>query len=245
MTDASKTRFSRSTDRDFAARHHHTNHERPAMPHFLPPLPLITAFGLATLVLAITPGPDMALFISRTLNYGRSHGLMSVAGAISGLIVHSLLAAFGISLLLANAPAAFLGLKIMGALYLLWLALRALRAGENLSLDRFRPKPPSLYQTYLTGLGINLTNPKIVLFFLTFLPQFISVDDPHASAKLLFLSAEFIIISLPIVALIVILANSIASVLINSARARKILNWSFAAVFATFAATILTLEYRR
>ncbi|HHS83286.1 MAG TPA: LysE family translocator [Devosia sp.] len=215
------------------------------MPHFIPQLPVIAAFGLATLVLAITPGPDMALFISRTINHGRIHGLMSVAGAISGLFLHSLLAAFGISLLLATAPAAFLALKITGALYLLWLALRALRAGESLSLGQGRKKPPSLLKTYLTGLGINLTNPKIILFFLTFLPQFVSASDPDASAKLLFLSAEFILISVPVVCVIVLLAHSIAAVLINSARARKILNWSFAAVFATFAATILALESRR
>ncbi len=215
------------------------------MPHFIPDLPVILTFALATLILAITPGPDMALFISRTINHGRAHGVASVFGAVSGLLIHTLLAAFGVTLLLLLAPAAFLVLKIAGALYLFWLAVQAIRTGGGLTLQKAGKTVPSLKQSYLTGLGINLTNPKIVLFFITFLPQFIDAADPDASAKLIFLGVEFLAISVPIILLVVLLADWAGQVLTRSRLARKLLNWSFAAVFASFAIAILATEARR
>lgn len=214
------------------------------MQNFIPDITTLLAFALAAIVLAITPGPDMALFISRTVNYGRAHGIAAVFGATTGLFVHIGLAAFGISLLLIAAPTAFLALKIVGALYLLWLAIQALRQSGGLSLTAKAKRPPTVWQSYLTGIGINLTNPKVVLFFVTFLPQFVSRADPHASAKLLFLGLEFLALSVPIVIAIVWGAEWVAAILTRSARAQKLLNWSFAAVFASFAAAILTLESR-
>lgn len=215
------------------------------MPAFVPDLSIILAFAVAGLVLAVTPGPDMALFISRTVNYGRAHGIMAVFGAFTGLLIHIALAAFGLSLLLATAPTTFLAVKIAGALYLLWLAAQAIRAGGGLALLGRARKAPTLRQSYLTGIGINLTNPKIILFFVTFLPQFISQQDPNASSKLLFLGAEFVLLSIPIVISIVWSADWVAGILTRSVKAQRALNWSFAAVFATFAATILFVEGRR
>lgn len=215
------------------------------MPSFVPDLPVILAFAVAAIILAITPGPDMALFISRTVNYGRPHGIAAVLGASSGLLVHITLAAFGISLLLVAAPTAFLALKIIGAGYLAFLAVQAIRAGGGLTIARKAKRPPTLAQSYLTGLGINLTNPKVVLFFVTFLPQFVSRTDLTASSKLLFLGAEFMLLSLPIVVAIVVGAEWIAGWLLKSALAQRILNWSFAAVFAGFAVAILAVEGRR
>lgn len=215
------------------------------MPDFVPDLPVILAFGLAAFVLAITPGPDMALFVSRTLNYGRPHGVAAMSGAITGILVHALLAAFGVSLLIVALPTAFFALKIAGALYLLYLAVQAVRAGGGLSLLAKAKRAPTLFQSYLTGIGINLTNPKIILFFVTFLPQFVSMDDPTAPQKLLFLSAEFVVVALPVVFSIIFVADWVAEVLTRSKRAEKLLNWSFAVVFASFALTILLVEGRR
>ncbi len=212
------------------------------MPSFIPDLSVILTFGLATLVLAITPGPDMAYFISRTVNYGRTHGIVAIWGALTGLFAHTLLAAFGVSVLLLLAPTAFFALKIIGALYLLWLAIQAIRTGGSMTLQDKTGKSPTLVQTYFTGLAINLTNPKIVLFFVTFLPQFVSQTDPEASAKLLFLGAEFLVVSIPILLSIILMAGWIGNVLVNSQKAQKALNWSFAAVFAAFAITILAVE---
>ncbi|RDE09652.1 LysE family translocator [Pelagibacterium lacus] len=212
---------------------------------YAPDLPVILSFALAAVVLTITPGPDMALFISRTVNYGLRHGFATVLGALSGIAVHTMLVAFGVSVLIVTAPAAFWVLKIAGALYLLWLAFAAIRSGAGLTVTRAGGRTPSYRRSYLTGLGINLTNPKVALFFVTFLPQFVSASDPHAASKLMFLGLEFVVISLPIVVGMVLGAQWLTGTLMRSPRAQKILNWSFAAVFAAFAVTILTAEARR
>ena len=212
---------------------------------FLPDLSVILPFALAALVLAVTPGPDMALFVSRTINFGRPHGFATVLGALTGIAIHTILVAFGISVLIVAAPAAFWVLKIVGALYLVWLAIGAIRAGGGILVTRTGGRRPSLAQSYLTGLGINLTNPKIALFFVTFLPQFVSATDPAASGKLLFLGAEFVIVSLPVVVAIVLFAQWLTTTLRDNAWVSKALNWSFAAVFMGFAATILLAEGRR
>ena len=106
-------------------------------------------------------------------------------------------------------------------------------------------KQPSWRQSYLTGLGINLTNPKVALFFVTFLPQFVSAADPDAAGKLIFLGVEFVIVSLPIVIAIVLFAEWLTRTLKENAWVGKALNWSFAAVFMAFAATILLAEGRK
>lgn len=214
------------------------------MPAFIPDLSVIITFAIAAVVLAITPGPDMALFISRTVNYGRTHGIIAVLGASTGLLIHIGLAAFGISLLLIAAPTAFFALKIIGALYLLWLAIQAIRQTGGISLTQKAKRPPTIWKSYLTGVGINLSNPKVVLFFVTFLPQFVSQSDPNAAGKLLFLGAEFMALSIPIVIAIVWGAEWIAGVLTRSIKAQRALNWSFAAVFAGFAVAILAIEGR-
>ena len=216
------------------------------MPAFIPDLPVLLAFALAAFVLAVTPGPDMALFVSRTMSFGRAHGFATVMGAITGIAVHTALVAFGISVLIVSAPAAFWVLKIVGALYLIWLAVQAIRSGGGLLVSRQGgARMPSFRQSFMTGLGINLTNPKVALFFVTFLPQFVSAADPAASAKLLFLGVEFVVVSMPVVVAVVLAAEWLTTTLRDNQWVSRALNWSFAAVFMAFAATILLAEGRK
>lgn len=215
------------------------------MPAFVPDLPVILAFAVAAFVLAITPGPDMALFLSRAINHGRPHGMAALLGANTGLVVHTTFAALGISILIVAAPAAFLALKIAGAVYLIWLAFQAIRSGGGISLAAAGKRAPTLRESYLTGLGINLLNPKVVLFFVTFLPQFVDRHDPAAPGKLFFLGAEFIVVSLPITIGMIYGAQSLVGLFTRSKWVERALNWSFAAVFTAFAATILLAEGKR
>ena len=214
------------------------------MAAFVPDLPVIFAFSVATIVLAITPGPDMALQLSRAINYGRAHGLAAMLGAMAGIMVHTTLVAFGISVLIIAAPPLFLALKIAGALYLLWLAWQAIVHGGGLRLAEAAPRQPTLWQSFATGLGINLLNPKVVLFFVTFLPQFVDAHDPAATGKLFFLGGEFVLLSLPLGVLIVFAAEWLAAAFKRSRWVERTLNWSFAAIFTAFAATILTAQAR-
>lgn len=206
---------------------------------YFPDVTTMFAFGIAAIALAITPGPDMALFISRTISFGVKHGILTSIGALSGVLVHILLASFGISLLIMTAPGALFILKIAGALYLLWLAYSALKSGSVLAVSKKQGTEPSYAASYFTGLGINLTNPKVLLFFITFFPQFVTHEDVNATYKLLFLGVEFIIISTPICLAIVFGAQWLTKTLVNNPRMQNILNYFFAAVFAIFAVTIL------
>ena len=215
------------------------------MPAFLPDVSVILTIALAAFVLAITPGPDMALFVSRTMSHGKAHGFAAVLGTSTGIAVHTALVAFGISVLIVAAPTAFWVLKIVGALYLVWLAIQAVRSGGGLLVARDNERQPSFLGSYMTGLAINLTNPKVALFFVTFLPQFVSASDPAAASKLLFLSVEFIIVSLPVVIATVLFAEWLTRTLQDNQWVAKALNWSFAAVFMAFAATILLAEGRK
>jgi threonine/homoserine/homoserine lactone efflux protein len=168
-----------------------------------------------------------------------------MAGALTGIAVHTYLVAFGISVLIVAAPTAFWVLKIAGALYLVWLAIQAIRSGGGILVSKAAGRMPSYKQSYLTGLGINLTNPKVLLFFITFLPQFVSASDSAASGKLIFLGVEFVAVSLPVVVGVVLAAEWLTRVLKESRWVGKALNYTFAGVFMAFAATILLVEGRR
>ena len=206
---------------------------------FIPSASVIAAFSIAAAILALTPGPDMTLFVSRALMQGRAAGFAAMVGAYCGILVHTGLAAFGLSALLAASPRAFFAVKVAGALYLVWLAVQALRHGSALTLER-RDKPrQALLQTWLTGIGINLLNPKIVLFFVTFLPQFVSAGDPDAAGKLAFLGLYFMAVSLPITSAMVFTADKFSALLRKSRRVTRTLDYLFAGIFGTFAAKIL------
>jgi threonine/homoserine/homoserine lactone efflux protein len=214
------------------------------MPSFVPPLATILTFAIASLVLIVTPGPDMALQLSRSINYGRAHGMMTFFGTVLGLLVHSALVALGISILIVAAPPVFLALKIAGAVYLLWLAWQAIRKGGGFRLAAAARQTPTLWQSFLAGVMIDLLNPKVVLFFVTFLPQFVHAGDPGAPEQLFFLGLEYFLLSLPVGVALVWFAAWITAVLTRSKAVERVLNWGFAGVFATFAAIILSAQAR-
>lgn len=206
---------------------------------FIPAFGPLLAFTLAAFVLTITPGPDMTLFIGRTLAQGRMAGIATMLGASSGVLVHTTLAAFGLSALVAASPEAFGLLKFAGAGYLIFLALQAIRSGSSLQLEAVAGKPRSLVANWLTGVGINLLNPKIILFFVTFLPSFVSAGDPHATGKLLFFGVYFIVLAVPMSLGIILAADRFAAALKRRPKVMRGIDWLFASVFSAFAVKIL------
>jgi threonine/homoserine/homoserine lactone efflux protein len=170
--------------------------------------------------------------------------MAAMLGAMAGCCVHTLLAALGLSALLAASVTAFTAMKVVGAVYLLWLAIDAVRHGSALNL-RDRPGGDvSVWRTFLLGIGINLTNPKVVLFFVTFLPQFVDAADPHASEKLVFLGLYFIAFSAPLAALMILGAERIIALLKDRPRIMRAIDYTFAGLFGAFALKILTTHGR-
>lgn len=211
---------------------------------FVPDLATVAAFTVAVWVLAITPGPDMTLTIARSLSDGKLGGLMAVLGTSSGLVIHTLLVALGISALIIASPAAFTVLKTGGAAYLVWLAIQAIRHGSSLSVRRVERPASSALSSYLTGFWVNLLNPKVILFFMTFLPQFVTASDPHVTGKLIFLGLWAILAGMPINAAIVFVAERLSTWLQGNRRVLRGIDYTFAGIFSLFAFKIFMTQAR-
>ncbi len=207
---------------------------------FLPDVSTLLTYSLAAALLFITPGPDMSLFLAKTMAGGRKAGMASMLGAMAGCAVHTLLAALGLSALLAASVTAFTVLKVAGALYLLWMAFDAVRNGSALNVKEEGRAEISFWKTFLMGVGINLTNPKVVLFFVTFLPQFVNPADPHAADKLMFLGLYFIVLTAPMGVLMILGADKVIALLRGHPKVMRGIDYSFAGLFSVFAVKILT-----
>jgi threonine/homoserine/homoserine lactone efflux protein len=211
---------------------------------FIPDSATMLAYSLACFVLFVTPGPDMSLFLAKTIAGGRRAGIASMCGASLGCVVHALLAAFGISALIATSPSAFLALKVVGAGYLAWLAVDAIRRGSALNVSAAGKQTEPAWRTLLLGLMVNLSNPKVVLFFVTFLPQFVDAADPAAPGKLLFLGLYFVAFSFPLAVLMILGAERVVDGLKARPRLMRAIDWLFAGVFGAFAVKILATQAR-
>lgn len=211
---------------------------------FLPSLPTLLAFTAASLLLAVTPGPDMTLSISRALAQGRGPALFVVVGTSTGILIHTLLVAFGISALITASPTAFFILKTGGAGYLLWLAIQAVRSGSSLSVERVEGNKASVLANISTGLGVNLLNPKVIIFFMTFLPQFVTATDPDVTQKLIFLGVFFILVGSPVNVIVILLADKLAAWLQANPKVLRGIDYTFAGVFSVFAFKIFMTQTR-
>lgn len=214
------------------------------MMQYIPDATIFVQFAIATFVIAITPGPDMTLFVGRALSNGRGAGLACMFGAMTGILIHTAMVALGLSALIVASPEAFLVLKVFGAGYLLWLAYQAIRHGSAFSPESAAGRQRTLFENWATGLGINLLNPKIILFFMTFLPQFVAASDPHAPGKLFVLGLLFIPLSLPVTIPMVLAADGFSKMLHKTPTVTRMLDYLFAGVFSAFAIKILTAQAR-
>jgi threonine/homoserine/homoserine lactone efflux protein len=153
----------------------------------------LAVFALASLALAVVPGPAVLYIVAQSVHGGRRAGVVSAIGVASGGMVHVLAAVVGLSTLLAASAEGFTAVKILGAVYLVWLGIRTLMSAD----DRIggRAAERTLGRTYRQGVVVNVLNPKTALFFLAFLPQFV---DPHESTRgqLAVLGAVFVVIAL-------------------------------------------------
>lgn len=211
---------------------------------FLPSLPTLLAFTAATLLLAATPGPDMTLSISRALSQGKAAAFFVVVGTSLGCVVHTLLVAFGISALITASPTAFMILKTGGAAYLFWLAVQAIRYGSSLSVKKVEDTGASAMANISTGLWVNLLNPKVIIFFMTFLPQFVTANDPAVTQKLLFLGFFFIVAAMPVNMLVILTADWLSGWLQRKKSVMRGIDYTFAGVFSIFAVKILFTQSR-
>ncbi|NML14211.1 LysE family translocator [Azohydromonas caseinilytica] len=175
-------------------------------------------FLAACLALACTPGPDMIYVVSRALAQGRKAALISAAGLSLGLAAHTLFAAFGVSVLLQSSELAFTALKVAGACYLLWMGIQMWRAAPRIDIhaagDRLDPKA-----LFLQGSLSALLNPKLALFFLAFLPQFVPAESASAALDTVLLGLAFSVIGIGVQGIAGWVAGSLTQALRRNERA--------------------------
>jgi len=149
-------------------------------------------FILSGLLLNITPGQDTLYIVGRTISQGRRAGVMSVLGISSGSVIHTLAAAFGLSAILATSAAAFFAIKLIGAMYLVYLGVRMIVDRPATSATASQFDMASDLAVYRAGFLTNVLNPKVALFFLAFLPQFVAPTSDSQMLAFLFLGSIFI-----------------------------------------------------
>lgn len=150
------------------------------------------AFLLSSVLLNMTPGADTIYVLSRSAVGGRRAGIVSALGISSGVLIHTTLAAFGLSILLAQSALAFNAVKLAGALYLIVMGVRTMLSHESLfRFDGGGERGESLWKVYRQGVLTNALNPKVALFFLALLPQFVDQNNPFGPLPFLLLGLSF------------------------------------------------------
>ena len=164
----------------------------------------------ASLALIATPGQDMIYVITRSLAQGRFAGVCSALGVCAGILVHTALAALGVGAILHASETLFFALKLVGAAYLVYLGIRLLLS--RASVDAIEARGPPLSPLALVRQGVlsNVTNPKIVLFFFAFLPQFVDPASAHPTRDLVFLGVLYAALALPIKSAVGLAAGSLS-----------------------------------
>ncbi|MCG8071569.1 MAG: LysE family translocator [Candidatus Thiodiazotropha taylori] len=201
---------------------------------------LTTAYAFITVsfVLCLAPGPDNIFVLTQSALYGRVKGYLVTLGLCTGLIVHTLVVALGFAALLKTSPFAITLLKIIGAGYLSYLGWLALNAAHNSLTSRENIKLSPL-QLYRRGIIMNVTNPKVSIFFLAFLPQFTNPQQGQVVQQIMLLGSLFILVTLMTFGAIAFLAGSLGSWLNQSAKAQQYLNRIAGLVFIALALNLL------
>ncbi|MFC0541164.1 LysE family translocator [Kutzneria chonburiensis] len=209
----------------------------------MPTLSTILLFIAATMALLVFPGPAVLYIVTRSISQGRAAGLASVLGVHVGTIFFVLATSFGLSALLAASETAFQIVKYLGVAYLLYLGVqklwlsRATAADDNLR----PPAPASLRRIFTQGVVVNLLNPKTLIFFAAFLPQFVDPARGSVTLQLVFFGVGFILLGILSDGTYALAASAIAGRLRRTAKARRRLDRSSGLVYlllAAFAATV-------
>jgi len=201
----------------------------------------LALFFTASVLLALAPGPDNIFVLTQSALNGRLAGLIVTLGLCTGLVVHTTAVTLGVAAIFHTSAVAFTSLKMIGAGYLIFLSFQAFRASSQ-KMEGKSDTRLSRGQLYRRGIIMNVTNPKVSIFFLAFLPQFADPAKGHLSLQLILLGGVFIIATLLIFGSISLLAGAIGEWLSGSVKAQKMLNRIAGAVFFLLALRLTAAE---
>lgn len=205
-------------------------------------------FVMAAILLNLTPGSDSMYIITRSISQGSQAGFYSVLGIISGILVHTLLAALGLSIILANSPLAFMIVKYIGASYLCYLGVKMLMSkqqpliAESLQENEKSSSAKTLdhWQIYKQGVLTNTFNPKVALFFLAFFPQFIDANYAYSMVSFIILGLTFAVTGFIWCLCLALLASKFSENLRKNPSIEVILNKISGVVFIGLGIKLLT-----
>lgn len=215
-------------------------------------------FFVAAIVVALAPGPDNLFVLAQSATHGAKAGFCIICGLCTGILVQTGLLVVGVSALIAASPMAFFVIQCLGAAYLVYLAYKSfqVRAGVVVSsefgvrnsesgvrsseLDKSQSL--SARRLYLRGIVMNLTNPKAILFALSFIPPAVKMDSPLSpSIQMLILGSEFVVATFIVFGTVALLAGAVKKFMLNSPKANRNLNWFSGAVFLFMAVALFVL----
>ncbi|MEL4307274.1 LysE family translocator [Joostella sp. CR20] len=199
---------------------------------------ILIAFTIASVVLALTPGPDNIYVLTQSMANGVKNGLITVLGLISGCLVHTTLVAFGVATFIIENQILFTSLKVFGALYLLYLAYSVYKSDSEIQFETSTASQKSTLGFYLQGFLMNLLNPKVLIFFLAFFPGFLFSDTMPVIAQFYTLGSIFCLITFLIFSLIALLAGRISVFVKESAKVGVFFKWLQVVVFVLLAVII-------
>lgn len=203
---------------------------------------VLISFALATAALAMAPGPDNIYVLMQSLTHGKTSGLATVAGLITGCLVHTTLVAFGISAVIKQSDLLFFGIKLFGAGYLLFLAYKVFKSPADVLLSSDMVPQKSLVQLFKQGFIMNVLNPKVSIFFLAFFPGFLFSSQLSTVLQFYILGLLFMGVSFIIFSGIAFLAGSISTYLKQHQGVGLVLKWLQIVVFVSIAVFILLSE---
>lgn len=195
----------------------------------------------ASAALTIAPGPDNTFIIAQGITRGRKAALVTALGMCSGISIHTSAAALGISALLFSSATAFHAVKFAGAAYLLYLAWKSLHE-HSIALPQTSSSPDTFWVLFRRGFLMNVINPKVALFFLAFLPQFIVPGTENAPAHMFFLGLLFMVQAVVVFSIIGWLSGSIGAMIQRTPRLARWFGWLTAGIFATLGIRLALAE---
>lgn len=200
-----------------------------------------SAFFIASTLLALAPGPDNIFVLTQSALHGKLSGVVVMLGLCTGILFHTTAVAFGVAVIFQASAIAFTLLKIVGACYLLYLAWQAFRVVPE--QIRFKDSPEkSLGTLYRRGIIMNITNPKVSIFFMAFLPQFVNPQRGPVSLQMVSLGAIFIASTVLIFGTVALVGGALGEWLNRSARTQRIINWVAGTVFVGLALKLVAAE---
>jgi len=202
-------------------------------------LEILLSFVIATLALSLSPGPDNIFVLMQSIVNGKKYGLATVSGLMTGCIVHTTLVAFGVSAIIKANENLFFSIKLFGAFYLLYLAIKVFKSDASIALLKCKIAKKSTRKLFQQGFMMNVLNPKVSIFFLAFFPGFLFSESMNPIVQFYILGLLFIIVSGIVFSLIALLSGSISQSIKTNKHIGFYLKWLQIIVFIVIAILIL------